>query len=247
MPSTRQASLTAAYSWNGDQFDRSSPDSDSDSTSSDAGSAGIPRPCNSFILFRRKYSQEHSKQAGSTTEDDEKSLSRRAGDAWNALSPSEKRPWVILAKKEKEEHERKYPNYRFRPAKRPTNKAGKTTTRRQSKSFSAAQPPLKSALVPTVARTQSPPEPVIHRPVPRRATSDGTVNIVNGELKHPEEYPPPSLYDPVPPAALSPSGYFNQSYVNSVSVFAMYTNVGVFLHPFYSLLFCRRRPCHPHL
>ncbi|RDB19516.1 Repressor of filamentous growth 1 [Hypsizygus marmoreus] len=82
----------------------------------------VARPRNPFIIFRCEYSKEHSKEgkrvrrpAGAATE---KTLSKRAAEAWHQLSAEEKHHFKELADKEREEHGRLHPNYRFRPVKR---------------------------------------------------------------------------------------------------------------------------------
>ncbi|KIJ63339.1 hypothetical protein HYDPIDRAFT_113320 [Hydnomerulius pinastri MD-312] len=84
----------------------------------------IPRPRNAFIIFRCEYSREHT-QSGQELEDDQevtnptaKTLSKRAAEAWKLLSVCEKDRYKVLADKEREEHARLYPHYRFRPMRR---------------------------------------------------------------------------------------------------------------------------------
>jgi hypothetical protein len=84
----------------------------------------IPRPRNAFIIFRCEYSREHSQAAQDGDEQSElpnptaKTLSKRAAEAWKQLSASEKERYKVLAEKEREEHARLYPHYRFRPMRR---------------------------------------------------------------------------------------------------------------------------------
>jgi hypothetical protein len=87
--------------------------------------AWVARPRNPFIIFRCEYSREHSKEGkrvrrlpGSQVE---KTLSKRAAEAWHQLSAEEKNRFKKLADEEREEHARRHPNYRFRP-KRNTGK-----------------------------------------------------------------------------------------------------------------------------
>ncbi|KAG0694644.1 hypothetical protein DFH29DRAFT_959227 [Suillus ampliporus] len=84
----------------------------------------IPRPRNAFIIFRCEYSRKHSQAAQDGDEESEsqnptaKTLSKRAAEAWKQLSASEKDRYKVLADKEREEHARLYPHYRFRPMRR---------------------------------------------------------------------------------------------------------------------------------
>ncbi|KAI6046709.1 hypothetical protein EDC04DRAFT_1246710 [Pisolithus marmoratus] len=80
----------------------------------------IPRPRNAFIIFRCNYTRKHA--ARNSQELDEqsltKTLSRRAGEAWKKLPTPEKDKFRRLADREREEHARLYPHYRFRPMRR---------------------------------------------------------------------------------------------------------------------------------
>ncbi|TRM59805.1 hypothetical protein BD626DRAFT_506473, partial [Schizophyllum amplum] len=71
----------------------------------------IPRPSNAFMIFRRWYAKKHAGEAGGA-------LSRRAGDAWRALSIPDRAEWEEQAESEKQEHARRYPNWRYRPRRR---------------------------------------------------------------------------------------------------------------------------------
>ncbi|KAG5219695.1 Repressor of filamentous growth [Salix suchowensis] len=83
----------------------------------------VRRPRNSFIIFRCKYSREHTKsQLPDTPVVNDtiaaKSLSKRASEAWSKLTQEEKKVFEDMASLEKEEHARKNPDYRFKPKKR---------------------------------------------------------------------------------------------------------------------------------
>ncbi|KAJ3997894.1 high mobility group box domain-containing protein, partial [Lentinula boryana] len=73
----------------------------------------IPRPRNPFMIFRSEY---HA-QAKITTdvERDHRHISRIVGYLWNNMSEEDKAPYRLAAEKEKAEHQRKYPGYRFCP------------------------------------------------------------------------------------------------------------------------------------
>ncbi|KAJ7117704.1 hypothetical protein C8R44DRAFT_540725, partial [Mycena epipterygia] len=81
----------------------------------------IPRPKNSFIIFRTEFARLHTPKANRTRRGDGKaqpvsrSVSGKASDAWNLLRPEEKQIYQRLAELEKEKHARKYPNYQYRP------------------------------------------------------------------------------------------------------------------------------------
>ncbi|KAG6829425.1 hypothetical protein H0H87_011463 [Tephrocybe sp. NHM501043] len=94
----------------------------------------IPRPSNSFILFRANYSKsvEQHKQHGLDFKPQR--LSEIAGKLWKSFTWEEKAPWQAMAEQGKAEHKLKYPNYRFRPvhrkAKRQKREEGKKSVSR---------------------------------------------------------------------------------------------------------------------
>ncbi|KAI0355093.1 hypothetical protein OH77DRAFT_1378106, partial [Trametes cingulata] len=73
-----------------------------------------PRPPNAFILFRRDYVEKH-KGENTVSDPKEKTLSKRAGEAWKALSADGKKPWFEKAKLEAMSHAAANPNYVYRP------------------------------------------------------------------------------------------------------------------------------------
>ncbi|GLB35556.1 putative high mobility group [Lyophyllum shimeji] len=121
--------------------------------------AWVARPRNPFIIFRCEYSREHTNQGkrvrrppGSQAE---KTLSKRAAEAWHQLSPEEKNRFKELAELEKEEHARLHPNYRFRPQK--TKKGEPKKKPAASRSRSNSQP----------LTSQPATEPLVAAPMPR--------------------------------------------------------------------------------
>ncbi|WP_257285811.1 HMG-box domain-containing protein [Endozoicomonas sp. SESOKO1] len=73
----------------------------------------IPRPRNAFIIFR-------SIRAAEVTQNDTSQgiISRQAGKEWKKMSDEQKKPFFLKAQKERHEHKKKYPNYKFQPRKR---------------------------------------------------------------------------------------------------------------------------------
>ncbi|KAF8920231.1 hypothetical protein CPB85DRAFT_619444 [Mucidula mucida] len=122
--------------------------------------ANPPRPPNPFILFRNDYTRKHARGGPKIRRNAhsgplEDSHSKRAGQAWRALTAEEKQPWQHLAKKAGEEHAKMYPDYRYRPNKRPPpvlyvaiivcrlRSAGRRAT-------SARTPSLRAVFLPTL-------------------------------------------------------------------------------------------------
>lgn len=119
----------------------------------------IPRPRNAFIIFRCEYSREHSQGAQDAQSDDGasnptvKTLSKRAADAWKLLPAPERERYKVLADKEREEHARLYPHYRFRPMKRQVSAGGRRPSQEWTQDPrvpSVGRPPVSSTHMPSV-------------------------------------------------------------------------------------------------
>ncbi|KAJ7781869.1 high mobility group box domain-containing protein, partial [Mycena maculata] len=82
----------------------------------------IPRPKNSFIIFRTEFARLHRNPRGSRSKTDVKVLGRtvsgKAADAWRELPPEQKQRYQRLAELEKEQHAREHPDYQYRPRRR---------------------------------------------------------------------------------------------------------------------------------
>ena len=85
----------------------------------------VARPRNEFILFRCEFVRNHSRESKlecsrptpAEGQDSLKTLSKQAAEAWYHLSPEERLYWKDRAIRERKEHARKYPDYRYRPRK----------------------------------------------------------------------------------------------------------------------------------
>ncbi|THH27924.1 hypothetical protein EUX98_g6272 [Antrodiella citrinella] len=78
----------------------------------------VPRPPNSFMIFRREFSREHARENRHGEPVAEKHLSKRAGVVWKSLSDAQQRPYKERAIFAQEEHARLYPLYKFKPCRR---------------------------------------------------------------------------------------------------------------------------------
>ncbi|KAF9154625.1 hypothetical protein BG015_000391 [Linnemannia schmuckeri] len=79
----------------------------------------VPRPPNSFIIYRREHSANYSKITAAE-------LSKILGEQWAKEPPERKAYYAKLAKAAEKEHALKYPDYKFTPAKRGTGRRAKT-------------------------------------------------------------------------------------------------------------------------
>lgn len=84
----------------------------------------IPRPRNAFILFRQHHHRlliDELTEQGLEIPHNSK-ISKMLGVKWKQLSADEKSHWKKLAEKEKIDHERRYPDYRYKPVRKPRKK-----------------------------------------------------------------------------------------------------------------------------
>ncbi|KAJ5142321.1 hypothetical protein N7476_003821 [Penicillium atrosanguineum] len=72
----------------------------------------IPRPRNSFILYRQHYQAAVVHQNPGLSNPD---ISKIIGRQWKALSDEEREKWNSLAREEKDRHQQQYPDYRYQP------------------------------------------------------------------------------------------------------------------------------------
>ncbi|KAI0631201.1 hypothetical protein C8Q77DRAFT_192613 [Trametes polyzona] len=75
-------------------------------------STKIPRPVNSFMVFRKAHRQDIASMIDNSQE---KNISKAVAEIWNNMSEEEKAPYRDTANNEKNEHRRRYPDYKYRP------------------------------------------------------------------------------------------------------------------------------------
>ncbi|KAK7036801.1 slightly ste11-like protein [Paramarasmius palmivorus] len=90
----------------------------------------VARPRNSFFIFRCEFIRDHSRggRLAATAEPGaaEKTLSKRAGEAWGRLGEEQKNHYDQLALEEKKRHAEKHPDYRYRPVRGDKSRKGRT-------------------------------------------------------------------------------------------------------------------------
>ncbi|KAF8941838.1 Casanova [Haplosporangium gracile] len=75
----------------------------------------IPRPPNSFLIYRREHAVHYPGLVATA-------LSAKLAISWRNETPERRKYYADLAKKAEKEHKLKYPDYKFTPAKRGTGK-----------------------------------------------------------------------------------------------------------------------------
>ncbi|KAF8221517.1 HMG-box [Tricholoma matsutake] len=100
----------------------------------------VLRPKNAFILFRSDF---YSAQRRISNYQGQNEISRQAGRTWKGLSDEEKRPYCLLAEKEKREHRAKYPDYVYTPGSRTSRPKQKVRAGGITKICSKLQPRIR--------------------------------------------------------------------------------------------------------
>ena len=88
------------------------------------GEPKIPRPRNAFILFRQHYHKILINEwtAKNIEIPHNSEISKLLGNKWKLISAKEKLHWDNLAKQEKLNHEKKFPQYKYRPVRKQKKK-----------------------------------------------------------------------------------------------------------------------------
>ncbi|KAJ4673907.1 slightly ste11-like protein [Exophiala dermatitidis] len=128
----------------------------------------IPRPRNSFILFRQHQQASILAQKPGIPNPE---VSKIIGEQWRRLSAESKEEWNLLAEEEKARHQQQYPGYRYQP-----RRNGRSSNQSSVSGPSSAEPqepcpkcggkPMNYYSNPTPAPIYTPPASASSQPPP---------------------------------------------------------------------------------
>ncbi|KAJ4485536.1 hypothetical protein J3R30DRAFT_3696912 [Lentinula aciculospora] len=182
------------------------------------GDDHIPRPPNSFMVYRMYWCKEN--KTCPIVETDHRQVSRIAAQRWNLMSEEERRPFKQEAEARKRQHALQYPGYKYAPGTRKSNKPRKKVSRDDNQAekakcdkivgdfFLQKRAPL--TLEETEVKSEAPATPELIPTPPPGSPSPNTASVDDYPLVYPLVYPPspsPEGFIPtndIPPLDLSP-------------------------------------------
>lgn len=76
----------------------------------------IKRPMNAYMVWSRKERRRIAEECPRMLNSE---ISKRLGLEWNALSPEAKDPYILEAKRLREQHKKDHPEYKYQPKRKP--------------------------------------------------------------------------------------------------------------------------------
>ncbi|KAG0377175.1 Transcription factor Sox-2 [Mortierella sp. AD032] len=137
--------------------------------------AKIPRPANSFLIYRKEHAVKYSGLIAPR-------LSAILAVAWKNEPPERVQYYAELAEKEKEKHALKYPDYKFTPVKRGTGKRARALQAAATQAAKEAAM-FRPVQAPTLKRNKS------HMSIAPRKKSSNTRSIDVSSLITPSPSP----------------------------------------------------------
>lgn len=89
------------------------------------GNDHVKRPMNAFMVWSQI---ERKKMADIYPDMHNAEISRRLGKQWKCLTDADRRPFIVRSEKLREEHMRRYPDYKYRPKKKSTKEVKSNVT-----------------------------------------------------------------------------------------------------------------------
>ncbi|KAK5030475.1 slightly ste11-like protein [Exophiala sideris] len=152
----------------------------------------IPRPRNSFMLFRQhQQSSIMAQNPGLSIPD----VSKIIGEQWRSLSVEAKEGWNSLAEEEKTRHQQQYPGYRYQPRRNgrasvQSSASGPASTEQQELCIKCGGRPMNGYT--NASPIYTPPATAAHQPVTMQVPAKRSYVVSSG---------PPQRYNGQPPTS----------------------------------------------